>query len=76
MTANECTPSEGQESIAPEDWPKFSVEIQVEVPEEVVEVARERMKLGHEKGVVSEDVTLEDYLEDHMELDWEFLISE
>lgn len=47
--------------------PKLPVDVEVEVPEEIEELARDRMEVGHEK--YGADGALEAYLNDHFDFE-------
>jgi len=59
-----------------EDLPKVDVEFTIDVPKEIEELARERHERAKDDDKIPGSVTFEDYLMDHIDLDWSFNLED
>jgi hypothetical protein len=58
------------------DLPTVEMEFTIDVPPEIAELARERFERARERRDLPDGVTLEDYLMDHINLDWSFNLGD
>jgi len=54
------------------DLPTVDVEFTIDVPQEIEDMARERFQRAKEHRDLPDTVTFEDYLMDHIQLNWSF----